>query len=65
MVWQLFDPAAMEDGAGMKFLLEWMTRHTDAVQLLGVCMPAIVILLYFISYKGSVLLFRKRGEMYE
>ena len=62
MVWLLFDPAAMEDGAGM---LEWMTWHTDAVQLLEVCMPAIVILLYFISYKGSVLLFRKRGEMYE
>lgn len=62
MVWLLFDPAAMEDGAGM---LEWMTRHTDAVQLLEVCMPAIVILLYFISYKGSVLLFRKRGEKYE
>ena len=65
MVWLLFDPAAMEDGAGMMPLLEWMTRHTEAVQLLEVCMPAIIILLYFISYKGSVLLFRKRGEMYE
>ena len=65
MVWLLFEPAAMEDGADMMPLLEWMTRHTEAVQLLEVCMPAIIILLYFISYKGSVLLFRKRGEMYE
>ena len=65
MVWLLFDPAAMEDGAGMMSLLEWMTRHTDEVLMFEVCMPAMVILLYFISYKGSVLLFRKRGEMYE
>ena len=65
MVWVLFAPAAVEDGAGMTFLLEWMISHTEEVAFLEVCMPAIVILLYFISYKGSVLLFRKRGEMYE
>ena len=65
MIWVLFDPAALEEGGGVASLLEWMTGHQEEVTLFHIAMPVIVVLLYFLSYKGSVFLFQTREEMYE
>ena len=65
MAWVLFDPRAMADETGFQAILDWGLKHNMEIMIVSVLMPAICVILYYLSYKCSVSLFRKRRESYE